>query len=246
MDHSLLLEDPVVVAVFDYPARAATAVAVLETNGIRCERVDSLIVEANHFLSQAVGGIKLKVSRRDYDQAFRLLSEGGFIHPEPTGESMVDRVIQSGAFRKAIKVVVYLVLAVVSVFLALWFWFAVIKRPSVADILNGKQWCLGAMEYNDELYYPHTFTGDVGFHINPAFVCTEKMKFYSDGVLEIPGFQCRPIRTQWSIMGSVLTISGADTLSRVFDGSYEVEINRQEISIVSPNTAFYMFDTMLD
>jgi len=113
MDSEHILPEPVIAAVFDFPTKAHTATAILESNGIRCQSRDVLTVESYHFISQAVGGIKVFVNRDDYEEARRILLEGGFISELEKKQSRLESLMETDKFRKAGKTVIFLLLLIV-------------------------------------------------------------------------------------------------------------------------------------
>ena len=51
----------------------------LEAEGITCFVQDELTVQVNPFYSNAIGGVKLQVMERDWEQAMTILKETGYI-----------------------------------------------------------------------------------------------------------------------------------------------------------------------
>lgn len=69
------MSDFVVVGVFDKVFQADWAVNILESEGIQCYLQDENVVGMDWFLANAVGGIKLLVSRQDATTAIELLAK---------------------------------------------------------------------------------------------------------------------------------------------------------------------------
>ncbi len=69
-----------VVTSFIYPHEASLAKAKLESEGITVILRDEKIVETYSAYSQAVGGIKVLVSKNDFTKAIHILIESGFIY----------------------------------------------------------------------------------------------------------------------------------------------------------------------
>ena len=68
-------EERVVVAAYTYITEAETGRVLLEENGIPSEIKDEYVVSSHAFLSNAVGGIKVLVSKENEDMARKILKE---------------------------------------------------------------------------------------------------------------------------------------------------------------------------
>lgn len=60
----------------------SVAETYLEDNGIHCFIKDELVGQVYSVASSALGGIKLQVREEDYEEAVKLLVEGGFAKVE--------------------------------------------------------------------------------------------------------------------------------------------------------------------
>jgi hypothetical protein len=78
--------DGVPIATFVYEIEAASAVLLLKTNGIDSGIRDSAVVNSDPLLSNAVGGIKLYVERKDAEEALKILDEDRIKRDEETGK----------------------------------------------------------------------------------------------------------------------------------------------------------------
>lgn len=63
------------VGVYQYSSEAIIFKGKLESEGIEVYMKDNYTVEANPLYSNAVGGIKLLVSKKDYDKAMKIISQ---------------------------------------------------------------------------------------------------------------------------------------------------------------------------
>lgn len=63
-----------IIATFTYPHEALIAVSLLEGEGIYCFLQDKETIYANPFYSNAIGGVKLKVARKDAERAKEILT----------------------------------------------------------------------------------------------------------------------------------------------------------------------------
>ena len=68
----------VTIATFTLPHEAAVPKALLESEGIACFLQNETTLEINPFMSNAIGGVMLKVKEEDEDRARELLRVSGF------------------------------------------------------------------------------------------------------------------------------------------------------------------------
>ncbi|MDR1415610.1 MAG: DUF2007 domain-containing protein [Odoribacteraceae bacterium] len=80
------MEDPannlVTVISSIYPHELVILQGRLESEGIYCFIRDELTAQLNPFVSDAIGGAKLQVRQEDFERAFQLLEEGGYVEEE--------------------------------------------------------------------------------------------------------------------------------------------------------------------
>ncbi len=111
------------IATFSLPSDLYVAKSKLESEGIECRVLDELTVQSYHFLSTAVGGVKLQVVSKDADKAYSLLLEGGFVKAEALEQSYVERKFNNPAFLKRFKFIALLFFAFIALLvLLLPFW----------------------------------------------------------------------------------------------------------------------------
>ena len=75
----------------DHPSELMVAKSYLESEDIPCVIKDELISQVYSMASNAWGGAKLQVAEEDFEQAVKLLVEGGFAKKEdyePTSSDM--------------------------------------------------------------------------------------------------------------------------------------------------------------
>jgi len=88
---------------FTYPHEAHLVKGYLESNGIEAIINDELTAQVANFYSNAIGGVKLRVSESDYNQGIQLLKDGGYITREDCkGGSKVEIVLLDKATNKKI------------------------------------------------------------------------------------------------------------------------------------------------
>jgi len=69
---------------FTYPHEAHLVKGKLESEGIEVMIKDELTVQVINFYSNAIGGVKLLVKDSDYDKAYQVLIESGYIKEKIT------------------------------------------------------------------------------------------------------------------------------------------------------------------
>ncbi len=67
---------------FTYPVEAHMAKGLLESEGIETMIQDEMTTQVDNFLSNAIGGVKLLVQKRDYEYGIATLKQGGYILDE--------------------------------------------------------------------------------------------------------------------------------------------------------------------
>lgn len=65
------------IAIFNYPSELLVIKSKLESEGIEYRVKDEHTVQVHHFLSNAIGGIKLQVQEKDFDKTKTLLENAG-------------------------------------------------------------------------------------------------------------------------------------------------------------------------
>lgn len=69
------LDDPVTIATYAYPGEADLKRMLLDQHGIQSLIMDGEVMNLSWFLSNAMGGVKLVVARRDAQRALQLFEE---------------------------------------------------------------------------------------------------------------------------------------------------------------------------
>lgn len=76
------MEELVTIISFFHLHEAHIVKGKLESEGIEVFLKDEMIVQVNNLYSNAVGGIKLEVKKSDYDEAYQILVETGYLKEE--------------------------------------------------------------------------------------------------------------------------------------------------------------------
>ncbi|MCX6238462.1 MAG: DUF2007 domain-containing protein [Bacteroidia bacterium] len=97
------MENWPVLMTFTYPTEAHLVKGYLESNGIETIINDELTAQVANIYSNAIGGVKLRVSESDYNQGIQLLKDGGYLQEEDyKSESKVEIVLLDKATNKKI------------------------------------------------------------------------------------------------------------------------------------------------
>lgn len=75
---------------FTLPQDAYMAKAFLESEGIKTFLKDELTVQVYNFYSNAIGGVKLQVKERDFENGLVILKKGGYIKSVSSDEIKVE------------------------------------------------------------------------------------------------------------------------------------------------------------
>lgn len=233
----------VTVAVFTLPTDLMVAKSVLDDAEIENYTLNELTIQAYNFISNAVGGVQLKVAETDYEKVKALLVEGGFIpdeKPEPTFET---RLATSKSLRKKLKIGILALAAVILTAILL----IAINQPSDLDRLYDKTWCLDRIVYGNETYYPNTYDSSI-FKVHFHFPCQEKIEFHGNGHVSLPGFDSPKISGFWSFENDSVYISRVDSFDFVFNGIYSLEMHdtwfvlrSDSTSLIAKQDRFYAF-----
>ncbi len=72
------MENWITVATFTYPTEVALIKSYLEAEGIEFNMKDELAIQADNFMSNAIGGVKLQVTSEDLERVKQIVIEFGF------------------------------------------------------------------------------------------------------------------------------------------------------------------------
>jgi len=88
---------------FTYAHEAYLVKGYLDSNGIETIINDELTAQIANIYSNAIGGVKLRVSASDYDQGIQLLKDGGYLSEENCkSENKIEIVVLNKATNKKI------------------------------------------------------------------------------------------------------------------------------------------------
>lgn len=84
----------VTIATFQLPHQSYILKSKLESEGITVELRDELTVQADNFLSNAIGGVKLQVYEQDMEKALDIMKEGGYPAPSEAQDTSPKNIIK--------------------------------------------------------------------------------------------------------------------------------------------------------
>jgi len=76
------MNDWIILITFIYPQEAYIVKGRLESEGIEVLLKDELTAQVYNFYSNAIGGVKLLAQNSDYDEAYKIMVEAGYIKEE--------------------------------------------------------------------------------------------------------------------------------------------------------------------
>ena len=112
------MKERVRLASFNSQSELAVARTKLKSEQITCWVEDELTVQSYNFISQAIGGIKLFVYAKDFDVAYTILQEGGFLPKELAKPNKVDLLLSNPKTFQLIKKLFWAFIAAIAVSLA--------------------------------------------------------------------------------------------------------------------------------
>ena len=202
---------------FTYPHEAHMAKAKLESEGIEVQIRDELTAQVNNFYSGAIGGVKLFVQQSDFEKAYHILLESGYIREEEPSENKLlvwidkftARFPYIGKSILEIRLIAFIMLILVIVATPI----IISSIPSQSDKLTENQWCVDKMYYNGKELSPNT----IGFIIISPNNCQETMSFNKNGQVTFPGINSGSISACWLIQNDYLIIYDESYNESIFD-----------------------------
>jgi hypothetical protein len=226
----------ITIITFDFPHEAHMAKTRLESEGFEIFLKDELTVQVDNFISNAVGGVKLQVFEEDAEAAIKILEAAGYIKedkelPLPKNSFLSEwssniPFIGKLAFEVRMLVLVALIAIISLVAIVL------LSLPDKMERLTKDSWYLNKIEYKGKYYQPNTNELKLTFNNGDS----EYIRFSTDGIVKLPGFNSKAVYGRWKLDGEQLIISMADTLGHVYNGKYDLEIGANSISLTSETT----------
>jgi|CXWL01.1.fsa_nt_gi hypothetical protein len=229
-------DDFVTIMTFTLPHEVAVIRARLESEDIECNVQNELTVQVYNFYSNAIGGIKLQVKEKDWENALVIMKEVGYFQEEAKESSeftkQVEKVISSIHLHSK-----KIIIAVVAMIGGGW-GLSTYMEKGVIETLNiqliRKDWCLEQIKYNGKVLNPIT-TGPVAQMYGDR--CETRIKFLGNGLVNLPGINTGRPQGVWGVIGDSLYIYGLDTLNEIYGGAYKTEMNNDVLTLRSDSCA---------
>ena len=224
---------------FTYPHEAHLAKTKLESEGLKVIILDELTAQVNNFYSNAIGGVKLQVTEDDYNKAYKILLEIGYIVEQvPSSnkslmrlDEITSRIPIIGKSNLMLRLLILTALVLLMIFLPL----AILSIPSMEEKLDDSSWCVDNFIFQGKQYQPKTNELKIVYRNG----CYETVNFKADGELTLPGFNSRSVHANWEIRDKKVVIFNSDTLSYIYDGTYLLTFDKNLILLQSENTAVF-------
>jgi hypothetical protein len=226
----------ITILTFTFPHEAHLAKTKLESEGFDVMIKDELTVQADNFISNAIGGVKLQVQDTDYDNALQVLKDSGYIIEPPLKrhpgwvrfDEITSKLPLMGKLILEFRLLILVALALVMIIVPI----VLLTMPSVKEQLIRKSWCFDRLTHKGKYYEPNTDGIKIVFSNN----CTETFFFDNQGLASLPGFNSYPVKARWKMEGNQLVIYNSDTFQNIYNGRYSVEIGEGTITMQSDST----------
>lgn len=202
--------------------------------------LDELTVDTDPFFSAAVGGIKLQVQEKDYERVAEILAEEGYpvqTHIPPSKfYTFFDKHSSTlpliGHLRIEWRAMIIVgTLTLIMAGLVLFF-----TTPPIEERLKQNSWCIEHIIYNEIEYTPHTQSP---IKVTGEGYCDEGIRFISDRIVQLPGFDTDNIKGNWTYYQDTLFIFNIDEFSNIYNGSYTVKFSGSKLTLKSKRTTIY-------
>lgn len=235
--------DLITIATFSNYLQAAPFKSKLENEGIACFLMDEYTSTIAPHMEAAIGGIKLQVSKNDFNEARKILQDSGYVFNDeyqfPVFWKHFDNLTKNLPVigRKSIFIRFH-ILSIITVFTAIST-LVYLNQPTTKELLTEKDWCINSFTNNGKELHPYS-TG-VKLILNNGQNCIEKIHLGRGGYAEFPGFNTFAVRGRWHLdeEKDSIFISGVDTFKDLYEGWYDFELNGNQLILESENTLIY-------
>lgn len=232
----------IIIITFTYPHEAYLVKGRLESEGIEVMLKDELTTQVNNFYSNAIGGVKLLVQDSDYERAYKILVESGYIKEQITKPNKFlvgfDRISSKLPFIGKSIIEMRLLIVVTLILLMIIVPAVLLSLPSTLEKLTENSWCVEKMYYKGKELTPNS----AGLKLESNFDnCSETMSFREDGNVILPGIDSYEIWNKWKFRNDTLYITRNTTESKsieresIYIGKYSIEIKNDLIKLKSDN-----------
>ena len=223
------------IATFTLPQDAHLAKTKLESEGIQVVLKDELTTQVINYYSNAIGGVKLLVEKPEAKRAKQILKETNVNNIETSEpdsiliriNSFTERIPLVGRLILELRIVVLITLIIAAILVPI----IILTLPSVPEKLTNGFWCLNEYYFQGKRYAPNT---KEFITISYGDGCEETLSFF-DFKASLPGFNSPKIESKWRISDNKLIIYQADTLSYLYEGEYEIQVDHNNLYLESDN-----------
>ena len=240
------MKDWVIILTFTYPHEAHFAKSKLDSEGISTLIQDELTAQVYNFISNAVGGVKLLVKKTDYEKAYKILINSGYIKEKKISENTflkgLDKItskiplIGKSILEMRLIIIVTILLTIIIVPLSIK------SLPSKLELLKANSWCVEKIIYNGKILEPYSLeTYGQSIYEN----CSETMSFRENGILTLPGIYSYGERASWEFKNDSLYITEwsledkNNAQKSIYHGVYYLEIDNNYIKMQSDSLTIY-------
>ena len=209
---------------------------------------DELTAQDNPF-SKTIGGINLQVRERDVEETIAILKEFGHLTdddfpPLPKSFAKIEYftskipIIRNMRFEFRLIVLFAILVSLITIGLIFF-----VTIPYQTECLMKNNWCVDYVTYEGKEYMPQT---ENVRRVGVNGICEERMIFYKEGRVTMPGFQTSSIHGKWILENDSLHISDVDTFANVYNGAYEIVFSKNGLTLKSEKTTVYCFSEPLN
>lgn len=231
-----------IIITFSYPQEAYIVKGRLECEGIEVMLKDELTTQVYNFYSNAIGGVKLLVQDSDYDKAYKILVETGYINEQKTKPNKFftgfDRVSSKIPFVGKLTLEIRFLVVATLILIVLIVPAVLLSLPSTLEKLTENSWCVEKIYYKGKEFTPNS----TGFKLRSNFDnCSETMNFRENGDVIFPGINSFEIWNKWKFSNDSLFITKGlkenepTETESIYLGKYSIEIKNDFIKLKSDN-----------
>lgn len=244
------MEDWITIISVDLPIDAQLIKVQLELHEIEVEILDELTTDIAPFYSQAMGGIRIQVQKKNLQAATELLQYLGHLKAETKKTNPFIKALISFSekipFIKALRIELRLLIILTTILAIFIVPIVLLNQPKFADKIIGKNWCVTNVYYqNNEIIvddsYGLLYMNDCGTFLTFDVNGNVNMSIYRD--LTPP--------TQWKETKSGLYLSVNKKNPRwpgkfYFEGEYRIKIEGKRLELWSKTMYIICYDNSIN
>lgn len=244
---------------FTYPHEAHLVKVKLESENIVVNIKDELTAQVNNFYSNAIGGVKLQVKDSDFENAYKILLEFGYIKDQENKPNKLllrfEQLTSSLPIIGKSRIELRLLLSAALILIMIIAPIVLLSLPTTYEKLIDNSWCVDRIIYNGQELTPNS----TGLKMTSEFEnCSETMLFRENGIVDFPGINSYGDRCKWEFRKDSLIIAEM-YISKNFDindlkefvekeenkeisifhGAYKLEIENNMIKMQSDKLTIY-------